>query len=1420
VPAKAVPLVAAAVPTGCQFVPTANGSLTGDGWITGNGAGPVAQITGTCVVGSLEIEVDSMSYAPANGAYNGVGLIQAGVANYTYHRNSQLPQSMQTGWSTSYPTLCFGGNVSSTANIVGANQVFGQPTALKATMSFTQKSVSFVASGSTGSLADASLPQAFAVTAATPINVLPLGCWAGAAAAPAGTRVRLLSVTEGVLPPPPVLPAGCQFVPTANGTLGADGWITSNGGSIAARVTGNCSVSSIEIEVDSMTYAPANGAYNGVGLIGAGIANYSYHRNSQAPQSMQTGWGTSYPTLCFGGNQSPTKVNVNLTQVFGQPTALNAKLSFAERKGTLFASSVTGIFTDSALPVAFAVTNTTPINIFPTSCGAGAIAAPAGSRVRLVGITGGPGFGLPAPQVLGVANSGGVLKNAPLLVADPVNSATGAFDHSVSDMSLPGRGEELSFGRNYDSRQPDSSVLGKGWWHPYFQSVTLDAVSGALRWRMGNGGLVEFPSNGAGGFSTPVGIRATASVVVAGGWQVLGDDQTRYTFDAAGKLVSIADRSGQGVSVVYDASGRVSVLSNSSGKTLTLTYGTGTATTGGVAGTGRLIQVKGSDNRTVKYAYTGLSGSSLLTSVTDVRAKVWLYSYDVNGFLERETDPNANVQFVNTFDATGRVVAQLDQLGNNSTFAYNDAAGTTTLTDASGAVRVWNRLGNVPNGATDPAGSVSTEFNAALDATSFTDATGHKWTATYDGRGNMLSRTSPAPLSYSESWSYDSFNNPVTYVDARGATTTYTYDSNGRLLTEARPGGVNMAYSWNADGTLATSTDPRGGVTTYVYDANGWLLSQTTPLGFKTSYVYDAAGRVLNITEPRGNVVGATATSFQQKFTYDADGNVLTERDALNRTTTHVYDNGGRRTKTTAPDGGITLFEYNAANELVKQTAPDGGITLYEYDNRGLRTKETSPIGAVTTFGYDPAGRLTSRVDPRGNEPGGVASDFRWLFTYDAAGRQKTVTDPIGRVTTTNYDQLGRVLSTVRPDGTTSQAYDQNGNVTSSTTEAGTTSQVFDPLNRVSSSTDLRGKTSAFGYDLAGNRISVTDPLSRVTTYAFDADGRMVSMVDARGNVAGANPADFTTSFLYDEAGNQVQVTDPLGLVTKQVFDRVGNVATSTNAKNLNTTFLFDSMNRTTRVTAPVVGATNYTYTNMGYVASRTDPLSTATTPRVASWSYDLAGRTTEKKDAAGRRFTFGFDVAGNQTSIVDANANAAGNASLGTTTMTYDRLNRLTETTYSDGTPTVTRAYNEQGQLRNLYSSVNDFYFQYDAQDRLQLFTKDGESQLHVYTYDAAGNVLTRNNDGTASSATYDDAGQVVTVTDSTGTYTLGYDPIGNLTHVTYPGGVTQTRVYDRAARLGSIVNTGPTGPIGGFSYLRDANGNPTLLMCLARSV
>ena len=979
--------------------------------------------------------------------------------------------------------------------------------------------------------------------------------------------------------------------------------------------------------------------------------------------------------------------------------------------------------------------------------------------------------------------------------ADPVNSTTGSFVHGQTDLTLPGRGVPFTLTRSYDSRSSGTSALGPGWDHLYNQTLTI-GTDGSAQWKPGTGGQVLFPANGTGGFVTPPGIVGTLTVAAGGGWNLDDLHGMVNKFDATGLLISQKDRSGQGLTFTY-ASGKLTSVSDGAGRVSQFTYGT----TG--AALDRLTGVATAGPRSVSFSYASVAGQPRLVGFVDALGKTTTYSYDAAGRLSSEIDQNGNTVVSNVYDAAGRVVDQTDPLGNHSLFSWNDTAGTGSMTDAAGAVQTHSSVGGAVTSTATPSGTQSMQYNPALDVTSFADALGNVWSATYDSRGNMLSRTSP--LGFIESWTYDVLNNPLTHVDARGNTTTMTYDAAGRQLTEVRPLGVNLAWSWNADGTLASSTNPRGGVSLYTYDTSGNLASQVSPLGLRTTYAYDVSGRVVTITEPRGNVAGATATNFQQKFTYDATGNVLTTTDALGRLTSNVYDSAGRKTKTTEPDTGVTSYVYNAANELLSVTAPNGGVTNYQYDARGLRTTETSPTGAVTTFAYDPAGRTVSRVEPRGNVSGGTPASFTSTFTYDGEGRMLTSTDPLGRLTSNTFDSQGRQIAQVRPDSSFSMAYDQNGNLTSTTSEAGTTLMSFDALNRTVSSTDLGGKTSTFEYDAAGNSVATIDPLGRRSTSVFDADGRMTSSVDARGTAPGANPTDFQMAYTYDAAGNQLTATDPIGNTTTSTYDRVSNRASAKNPRLQTTTYTFDSMNRTTVVSAPVIGATTYAYSTMGFVTSRTDPLL-----RVSTWNYDVVGRETKRTDPLGRFFTTAYDIAGNTTQVVDAKANAGANPTLGSTTFTYDSLNRPLSRFYSDGTPAVSWVYDSQGRTASVTDGTGTWTYAYDAADRVASITQGAD--VYSYTYDAQGNTLSRTLPGGANStAVFDDAGQMVSVADTSGTTTYTYDRIGNTLTTSLPNGVSQTRTYDRAARLATITNTGPGGPIGGFTYGRDANANPT---------
>ncbi len=1149
------------------------------------------------------------------------------------------------------------------------------------------------------------------------------------------------------------IPSGCSFVATANGTMGVDGWVTSNGQGVAAQLVGTCLIGSLQVEVQSMTYAPSQVSYaSGDGLIQAGSTNLTFHRNSQAFNG-NAGWGTSYPVLCQGGTASFQTIGATGPPA-GQPTSLTASLSFTDGTASVKAAGFTAVRVNAGMPAYFSVTPATPIDFFPVGCWEFGQKAPVGSKIRLVGSTG--GGVLTGPLLFGLSAASRILVAGALaeLAIDPVNTATGGFDHGhgVVDLAIPGRGENLSFGRLYESRRAESSTLGPAWWHPYFQSVAVSG--GSLTWRTAAGSRVTFPPNGSGGFLSPAGVTATASTVTGGGWRIKLSDQGTYSFDSTGKLSGVADRSGQGVTVAYDAASRVSVVTDAAGKTMTFTYGS----TAGTAGNGLLQQVATSDGRAVSFGYTLLAGVARLTTFTDARAKVWTYGYDAAGFLATETDPNAKVQFTNTFDAFGRVLTQKDQLNNLSTFSYDDLTETTTLTDASGAVRTWGRGGNLPRSANTPAGSTATSFNALAQPTSFTDAVGKVWSATFDSRGNMLSRTSPAPQAFSESWTYDSFNNPLTFTDARGTTTTYTYDVAGRLKTTSTPspgGAVLTTYNWNADGTLASVIDPRNKTTSYTYFADGNVKTITAADGGITSYTYDAAGRVAAVMEPRGNLVGAVPANFQQSFTYDNSGNLVTSTDALGRITFNEYDDAGNLKKITTADGLITTYTYNSANELLTRTAPDGGVTTNSYTVRGELASITAPDLGKTTYFYDGAGRVTSMVEPRGNVAGAVAADYTTTYTYYPDGQLFTITDPVGRVSSRTYDPLGRLATIVDPQGTTTFSYDQNGNVLSTAvTGIGTASATFDSLNRMVTSTNPRGKTTSFGYDLGSNVTSVTSPLGFVTQYTYDNVGRQLTAVDPRGTVAGGTPANFTVTTGYDASGNRTTVKNQLNQTTTYAYDRTGKVSSVTDPRGALLSYNYDNGDRIIGAVAPVSGSmtvaqrtTTYGYT-AGRLTSMTNPLG-----RVTSYSNDLAGRRRSLTNPLGRKWTYNYDASGNPTQTVNAFGNTAPtpNPAAGSQTTTLDRLGRPVLTDFSDSTPDIGRAYDSVGRLAS---------------------TGDGQGS-ETYGYDAAG--------------------RVISVTRGSDVFNYGYDQTSAVTSRRYPDGKVIDYAYDDDGRLSDVRTTAP---------------------------
>ncbi|WP_453087020.1 FG-GAP-like repeat-containing protein [Streptomyces roseus] len=739
-----------------------------------------------------------------------------------------------------------------------------------------------------------------------------------------------------------------------------------------------------------------------------------------------------------------------------------------------------------------------------------------------------------------------------------------------------------------------------------------------------------------------------------------------------------------------------------------------------------------------------------------------------------------------TYSALGQLTSIMDRSGQGLTLTYSsgrlssvkDAAGrTVTFTlDASGLLTKVA----LPDGT-----SVTYGYTSGL-LTSATDQAGKAATYTYNADKRVSTATGRG-----------------------GGKVSNTYDAAGRVISQTNGSGKITVFTWDNKRESHT-TDPSGGIWTDVYSGNV-LMESTDPYGKKVSYDYDRYLHPVGITDARGNrtemtydAAGRMATrkapasaGLTESWTYDAAGNISGHIDSRGKTSTYTYDAANRVATSTDPSGGKVVYTYTAQGALARVTAPRGGATAYVYDAAGNRTSVTTPAGEKTTFRYDVAGRVTAMTDPRGNVTGVDPNAFTTTYAYDPRGLLSSTTDPLGHTTAYGYDNAGRLTSVKDPAGrTTAYTYDTAGRLTKTTSPA--------------------GKATIRTYDASGNLASSTDPLGNKTVYTYDKSNRLLSKVSPRGNISGANAAAFTTTYGYDENGNQTTVTDPSGAVTTTAYDALNRPISVTDALGQTTKTTYDGNGNVLTTTDPLGKATLHTYTDSGLTASSTDPLG-----KVTSFGYDPDGNQTSLTTPLGFKTTSTYDADGRLASQVEARGNAVGaDPAKFTTAYAYDPAGNLTKVTNPLGKATSTSYDAANRVVASTDELGKTTRTDYDELGRVAKVTGP-DGAVTSYTYNAAGDLATRkdpNNHTTTYG--YDDTGRQTSVTDPLGRKdSYGYDPDGNQTTITNARGVTATATFD-ARGLATAVGYSDTTPqvsatydaLGRRKTVADATGTRTM--------
>ncbi|MCC0098955.1 hypothetical protein K7B10_30100 [Streptomyces flavotricini] len=631
--------------------------------------------------------------------------------------------------------------------------------------------------------------------------------------------------------------------------------------------------------------------------------------------------------------------------------------------------------------------------------------------------------------------------------------------------------------------------------------------------------------------------------------------------------------------------------------------------------------------------------------------------YPVKWMFEGDT---AKLDWFNTYVVTQ--VVEGDNLADTpdsvTSYAYLGGAAWDKSTDeftkpenrvhsiARGYERVQTRMG----AAGDPKSLAEARYFRGLDGRDVKDSAGFAVTDRPEFAGSPRETAT---------YNGDDTAKPVSSI-------SYTPWRSSPVATRKRPGLPDLVSYKTGTEKKASRTTVTGGVhtleTTNRFDDYGMIDSvsetgDTAVVGDEScsttyyarntdKWIVNRVSRVETVAVPCGTAVNRPTDVIKDVRTYFDGGTLGTVPGA------------GWVSKTEAINAKGDNYDTGS---YIPSTCGANRDQLC-YDIYGRQLASADAYGQVTTTGYTPATgeapTATVATNPKGHTASSVLDPLR--------GQPLQVTDANGKVSSTEYDALGRLTkawSPNRPASTYPQA----------------PSRSFEYLVRNDGPVVVTSKTLTHDYKYAQS-YAILDGLLRqrqTQTQSPDLAGRLIteSFFNTLGQAwrssgtfyaEGAPGPDLVTGQQTAYPSSTDTEYDGAGRVTAVVAKKFG-----TETKRTTTTYTGD----TTTVVPPQGGTSTTTVVDaLGRTVETkeyTDPARTASQSTL--YTYNRLGQLGQVTDASNAKWTYTYDVRGQQIETSDPDK--------GVTKTTYDLGGRATDVTDARGV-TLHSDYDELGRV------------------------------------------------------------------------------------------------------------------------------------------